>query len=87
MENILKFLAAETFGKSYRTSKIELNAEDSAAQIEYDAPEEILLKHCGETCPPRKFLSLKKLADKISRSNTQILNYYPGRLAAHLQNR
>ena len=76
MENILKFLAAETFGKSYRTSKIELNAENSSAQIEYDAPEEILLKHSGETRPPIKFLLLKKLADRISLSNTQILNYF-----------
>ena len=38
MEKILQFIAGKTYGKSYRTSKLELEIENPAAQIEYDAP-------------------------------------------------
>ena len=76
MKNILQFIAKETFGKSYRTSKIELDKEISSAQIEYDTPEEILLKHSGETKPTRNFVPLKELADRVSLNNAQILNYF-----------
>jgi hypothetical protein len=75
VESLLKFIAETTHGESYRTTKIELDAENSSAQIEYDAPEESVLKHSGETHPPKKYLSLKESADKIS-GNAQILNYF-----------
>lgn len=75
MGNILLFMAAETDGKSYRTSKFELYAENPAAQIEYDAPTEIVLKHAGETHPPKFFLRLDKKAKDFSSSG-QILNYF-----------
>ncbi|MBE8950900.1 MAG: hypothetical protein SR3Q1_09955 [Quinella sp. 3Q1] len=41
MGNILQYLAAETHGGSYRTTKLELDAENPAALIDYDAPPEI----------------------------------------------
>ena len=71
----MKFIAETTHGESYRTTKIELNAESSSAQIDYDVPEEIFLKHTGETRPPKNYLSLKNEADKIS-GTAQILNYF-----------
>ena len=75
MEDILKFIAETTGGESYHTSKIELEVENSSAQIDYDTPEEIVLKHAGETRPPKNYLSLKNDADKIS-GTAQILNYF-----------
>lgn len=72
---ILKFIAAETHGESYQTSKLELDAENTAAQIEYDASTEIVLKHKGETCPPKNFLSLKEEAERSAKA-PQILNYF-----------
>ncbi len=71
MGNILQFLAAETNGESYRTTKFELDAENPAAHIEYSAPPEIVLKHAGETHPPTIYLPLKS-----HRVAPQILNYF-----------
>ena len=76
MDGLLNFLAEQTDGHSYRTSKFELDAEISAAQIEYDAPAEIVMRHSGETHPPKNYAPLKELADKISLNGTQILNYF-----------
>lgn len=45
---ILEFIAEITHGESYRSSKVELDAENSSAQIEYDSSAEIILKHSGE---------------------------------------
>ena len=74
MKNILQFIAAKTYGESYRTSKFELEVETST-QIEYDAPIEIVLKRRGETNPPKKFLSLEGQAKTFSDA-AQILNYF-----------
>lgn len=74
-KKILNILAEATYGESYRTSKVELDAETSSAQIEYDAPEEILLHHAGETHPPKAYQSLAAQAKNISGS-AQILNYF-----------
>lgn len=74
-KKILNIFAEATYGESYRTSKIELDAETSSAQIEYDAPEEILLRHAGETHPPKPYQSLVAQAKNISGS-AQILNYF-----------
>ena len=74
MKNLLEFIAEETFGKSYRTSKVELQADDSSG-IEYDISSEIVLKHRGESNPPKKYLSLEETAKKSSASE-QILNYF-----------
>ena len=75
MEKILQFMAAETDGKSYRTSKFELEPENSSALIEYDALEENLLKHAGETHPPKKYALLADRAKQFSKA-PQILNYF-----------
>ena len=75
MRNILQFIAAKTYGESYRTSKVELEVESFAAQIDYDTPAEVILKHRGETCPPKNFLSLETEAENFS-SAAQILNYF-----------
>ncbi len=76
MNSILKFIAETTYGTSYRTSKVELDAEIPAAQIEYDAPAEIVLKHAGETRSTKNYVSLKEFADKISSDGLQILSYF-----------
>lgn len=75
MNRILNFIAAETDGTGYRTSKFELDAENAAAQIEYDAPAEIVLKHSGETRPPKNYALLADDAKKFSTA-AQILNYF-----------
>lgn len=62
MEKILHIIAEETHGKSYHTSRIELDSENLISQIEYDISTEIVLKHRGESCPPKKHLSLKNEA-------------------------
>lgn len=75
MEKISQIIAEETHGESYRTSKIELDAENLSAQIEYDVASEIVLKHRGETFPPKKFLSLENDSKNFS-AGEQILNYF-----------
>ena len=75
MKKILQVIADETNGISYRTSKIELDAENSFAQIEYDIADEIVMKHRGETHPPKKYLSLEAQAKNFSERE-QILNYF-----------
>ena len=75
MKTILELLSALTAGKSYRTSKFELDPENSSALIEYDASEEILLKHAGETNPPKKYALLAAQAKQFSAA-PQILNYF-----------
>ena len=75
MEKILKIIAEETHGKSYRTSRIELDAEKLSSRLEYEIPSETVLKHRGETYPPKKFLSLAGEVEKFS-ANGQILNYF-----------
>ena len=75
MEKILQFIAGKTYGKSYRTSKLELEIENPAAQIEYDAPVEIVVKHKGETRPPKGYVSVEEQAKKFSDA-AQILNYF-----------
>lgn len=72
---ILKFIAAETYGESYRTSKVELDAESSIAQIEYDTSTEIVLKQKGETRPPKIYESLERQMKNISHT-PQLLNYF-----------
>ena len=75
MEKILQIIAEETHGKSYHTSRFELDSENLLSQIEYDDSDEIVLKHRGETRPPKEFLSLADESKKFSGS-TQILNYF-----------
>ena len=75
MEKILQIIAEETQGTSYRTSKFELDAENSLAQIEYDASAEIVMKHRGETHPPKEYKSLEAQAEIFSERE-QILNYF-----------
>lgn len=75
MEKISQLIAEETHGESYRTSKVELDVENLSSQIDYDNSSEIVLKHKGETCPPKKYLSLKDESEKFS-TREQILNYF-----------
>lgn len=75
MEKILQIIAEETHGKSYQTSRFELDSENLLSQIEYDSSDEIVLKRRGETRPLKEFLSLADDAKKFSGS-TQILNYF-----------
>lgn len=75
MKTILELLSELTDGKSYRTSKFELYPENSSAFIEYDASEEILLKHSGETHPPKNYAVLATQAKQFSEA-PQILNYF-----------
>ena len=75
MEKILQIIAEETRGKSYRTSRVELDAENLFAQIEYDISTEVVLKHRGESHPPKKYLSLEDESKTFSGSE-QILNYF-----------
>ena len=78
MGKILRFIAAETGGESYRTSKVELDVElDSTSRLEYeDSPTEIVLKQNGETRPPKNFVSLESAADSAASSGMQILSYF-----------
>ena len=73
--NILELIAETTYGKGWRTAKFELDAENSSAQIEYDAPEEFLLRHSGETRPPKPYAVLADEAKKFAGA-AQILNYF-----------
>lgn len=74
---ILKFIAKETYGESYRVAKIELDVEiDSVSRIEYEAPAETVINRSGETKPTKKPVPLKNRADEISASGLQILNYF-----------
>lgn len=75
-KNILEFIAEQTWGKSYRTARFELDAEKFFQPIEPDAPDEIILRHAGETRPTKKFVSLESDAKKFSSSGLQILNYF-----------
>lgn len=75
MEKILQVIAEETHGKSYHTSRIELEAEKPSLQIEYDVDGEVVLKHRGETSPPKKYLSLSSEAEQFALGE-QILNYF-----------
>ncbi len=75
MKNLLEFIAEETSGKSYRTSKIELQADDSSG-IEYDLPTEIVLKKNGETRPAKNAISLESQMKNFSASGMQILSYF-----------
>ena len=75
MNGILNFIATETDGTGYRTSKFELDAENTAAQIDYDAPAEIVIKHSGETRPPKTYALLADQAKKFADA-AQILNYF-----------
>lgn len=74
-KKILKLLAETTHGESYRTSKIELDADYSSAQIDYDASEEILLRNAGETHPPKPYQTLAQQSKNVS-DTAQILNYF-----------
>lgn len=60
MEKILQIIAEETHGKSYRTSRIELDAENLLAQIEYDISTEVVLKHRGKVIHQRNICRLKR---------------------------
>lgn len=75
MEKILQFIAKETGGESYRTSRMELDIENSSELIEYEVPAEIVSKHAGETRPPKNYFSLEEHAKNFSSSG-QILNYF-----------
>lgn len=75
MEKILQIIAEETHGTSYRTSRIELDAENTLAQIDYDTSSETILKQRGETHPPKKYLPLECESKKFS-TGSQILNYF-----------
>ncbi|MBQ3725644.1 MAG: hypothetical protein II902_01095 [Selenomonadaceae bacterium] len=78
MEKILQFIAEETDGKSYRASKVELDAEiDSTTRIEYeDAAEEIILRGNGETRPTKNPVPLEGQAKNFSANGMQILSYF-----------
>ena len=76
-KNILEFIAAETRGESYRTSKVELDAEiNSTSRIEYEAPTETIVNLRGETRTTRNPVPLKETADKISSNGMQLLSYF-----------
>lgn len=75
MEKILQIIAEETHGTSYRTSRIELDAENTLAQIDYDTSSETILRQRGETHPPKKYLPLECESKKFS-TGSQILNYF-----------
>ena len=78
MQNeILKLIEAETYGKSYRVAKIELDVElDSTSRIEYETPTEIVVNRSGETRPTKKPVPLVDKAKNFSAGRLQILNYF-----------
>lgn len=77
MENILQFIAAETSGENYRTSKVELTPDDLTSGVEYEnLPPEIVLKKNGETRPTKNPVSLESRAKNFSSSGMQILSYF-----------
>ena len=77
MENILQFIAAETSGENYRTSKVELATDDLTSGVEYEnLPPEIVLKKNGETRPAKNPVSLESRAKNFSASGMQILSYF-----------
>ena len=75
-KNILEFIAEQTSGESYRTARFELDAEKFFQPIEPDAPDEIFLRHAGETRPTKNFVSLESESKNFSSSGLQILNYF-----------
>lgn len=75
MDKILQIIAEETHGKSYHTSRVELEVEKPSLNLEYDTDNEVVLKHRGETDPPKKYLSLSSEAEQFT-SGEQILNYF-----------
>ena len=78
MQNeILKLIEAETYGRSYRVSKLELDVElDSTSRIEYEVPTEVVVNRSGETNPTKNPVPLIEQAKNFSASGLQILNYF-----------
>lgn len=74
--DILKLIAAETYGESYKAHKIELDLEtDPASRI--DSQEPILANpKNGETEKYKTYRSLEKLSRQVSQSGAQILTYF-----------
>lgn len=74
--DILKLIATETYGESYKAHKIELDLEtDPASRI--DSQEPILANpKNGETEKYKTYRSLERLSRQISQSGTQILTYF-----------
>ena len=72
---ILNFIAQETYGESFRATRVELDT-NSDAPIEYDSPPGIVVTTNGETRPTKKPVPLKKRADDISASGLQILSCF-----------
>jgi len=74
--DILKLIAAETYGESYKAHKIELDLEtDPASRI--DSQEPILANpKNGETEKYKTYRSLEDKARQIAQSGTQILTYF-----------
>lgn len=73
---ILKLIAAETFGESYQAHKIELDLElDTASRIDNQST---ILENpkLGETAKIKSYRSLEKLAGRISQNSAQILTYF-----------
>lgn len=71
--NILKLIATETYGESYKAHKIELDLEtDPASRIDNQESKLENPKN-GETIKYKTYRSLEKLSRQVSQSGTQIL--------------
>lgn len=74
--DILKLIAIETYGESYKAHKIELDLEtDPASRIDSQESKLENPKN-GETIKYKTYRSLEKLSRQVSQSGTQILTYF-----------
>lgn len=74
--DILKLIATETYGESYKAHKLELDLEtDIATRIDSQEPKLENPKN-GETMNYKTYRSLENLSRQITQSSTQILKYF-----------
>ena len=74
--DILKLIADETYGESYKAHKIELNLEtDTTSRLDSREPR-LDNPKLGETIKYKSYRSLEKVIQDISQNYTQILTYF-----------
>lgn len=74
--DILKLIADETYGESYKAHKIELNLEtDTTSRLDSREPR-LDNPKLGETIKYNSYRSLEKVIQDISKNYAQILTYF-----------
>mgnify|MGYP006872996640 CR=1 FL=1 len=74
--DVLDLIASETYGKSYKAHKLELELEtDSISRIDSREPSVDNPKQ-GETVKHKGYVPLKDLSVMVAQNNSQILTYF-----------